>query len=61
MISVKDKLPRPNTKCKVQVSPYLKPRREVFKFVTYSDEGHFWDNGIDEILQDTEVTHWEAA
>jgi len=58
MNSVKNMLPPPNTMCRVRTIPHLDPRKQAYKFVTYSDGGYFWDNGIDEILQDTEVTHW---
>jgi hypothetical protein len=63
MISVKEKLPIPNTMCKVTPkNPRYKNIGKPFRFVTYSDgTGHFWDNLVDDILQDDEVTHWEEA
>jgi len=53
--------PAPNTWCRVKVIAYLSERIMPYKFVTYSDGGYFWDNCKDEILQDTEVTHWRPA
>ena len=62
MISVKEKLPKPNTLCKIQVNSHLQPRKEDFRFVTYSDDtGYFWDNLKTEILQEHEVTHWKPV
>ena len=59
MQSIKMTHPHPNTWCMVKVIPHLEKRTRPYKFVTYSDGGYFWDNGTDEILQDTEVTHWK--
>jgi hypothetical protein len=59
MKSIKMTQPEPNTWCKVRVIPCLTKRTCAYKFVTYSDGGHFWDDGIGEILQDREVTHWK--
>jgi len=60
MISIKDKLPIPNTMCIVQTVPYLREYTEPFRYITYSDStGYFWDNLVNEILQDNEVTHWK--
>ena len=61
MKSIKMTLPNPNTWCKVRVVQYLTKRTCAYKFVTYSDGGYFWDNCMDEILQNTQVTHWAEA
>jgi len=59
MISVKEQLPEPNTMCWVKAISHISDRIQPYRFVTYSDGGYFWDNLQDEILQDTEVTHWK--
>lgn len=61
MQSIKMTHPKPNTMCIVRVVPYLSKRTKPYRFVTYSDGGYFWDNLDDEILQNTEVTHWKAV
>jgi hypothetical protein len=62
MISVKNQLPIPNYMCNIKpTNPRLKTRGP-YRFVTYSDNsGHFWDNLVDEILQEYEVSHWEYS
>jgi hypothetical protein len=59
LISVRERLPKPNQPCKVYVLDYLKKNFEgkKFKFITYSDGGYFWDDS-ETCLQDSEVTHW---
>lgn len=60
MISVKEKLPIPNYMCNITpTNPRLKVKGP-WRFVTYSDgSGYFWDNLVDETLQEFEVSHWE--
>ena len=61
MFNVAKKLPIPNSMCRIKTNiPHYSKENQPFRFVKYSDDlGYFWDNLIDEILQDSEVTHWE--
>lgn len=62
MINVKDELPIPNYMCNVMpTNPKLKTKGP-YRFIKYSDDsGYFWDNLVDEVLQEYEVSHWEYA
>ena len=60
MISIKEKLPLDNAICDVKFHiPNANIKLGPWRFVRCSDGGWFWDNCVDEILQDYEVTHWE--
>jgi hypothetical protein len=59
MISIKEQLPLDNQMCEVRVLSYMKPHPGSWRFVRCSDGTFHWDNLIDEVLQETEVTHWK--
>jgi len=59
MISIKKKHPLDNLMCRVKTREYMKEFPEAFRYVRSSDGEWHWDNLVDDILQSSEVTHWE--
>jgi hypothetical protein len=61
MTPITEQRPPDNAMCRVQALPGMKIVGPEYRFVSMSDGDFCWDNLVNEVLQSTEVTHWELA
>lgn len=59
--STKDKLPMDDEWCLVKATCRDFNNERLFKFIREPRGSGYWDDFVDMILQDSEVTHWKLA